>query len=252
MASATGIPPNAAAAHGQSEEEPLLGRRGDASQAEGQPLHYNLWIGTAPIAQAGIWILAAVVWGAILSHKLIFFSAHPLLNSAGFLLAIQAALVLQPTHTPEQKRAGTLAHFLFHVFGATALTAGLMIIEINKAGPGHEHFASAHARLGLLFYVLVYIQAIVGFTQYYTPDLYGSVDKAKSIYKYHRVAGYLIATVGLATISASSWTTYSLNVLHIKHWAVIVASVLVLVGVVPRIRLSKLGLKKEDGTVLLS
>jgi hypothetical protein len=45
MASATGIPPNAAAARGQSEEEPLLGRRGDASQTEGQPLYYNLWIG---------------------------------------------------------------------------------------------------------------------------------------------------------------------------------------------------------------
>ena len=45
MASATGIPPNVAAARGQSEEEPLLGRRGDASQPEGQPLYHNLWIG---------------------------------------------------------------------------------------------------------------------------------------------------------------------------------------------------------------
>ncbi|KAF1945676.1 hypothetical protein EJ02DRAFT_451386 [Clathrospora elynae] len=251
MASATGIPPNAAAAHGQSEEEPLLGRRGDASQMHGQPLYYNLWIGTAPISQAGIWILAAIVWGAILSKKLIFFSAHPLLNSAGFLLAIQAALILQPTHTPEQKRAGTLAHFLFHVFGTTALTAGLIIIEMNKAGPGHEHFESAHARLGLTFYILVYIQAIVGFTQYYVPSLYGGVDNAKSVYKYHRVAGYVIAMLGLATICAATWTTYSLNVAHIQHWAVIVASVLVLVGIVPRIRLSKFGLKKEEGTVRL-
>lgn len=45
MASATGIP-NAATARGQSEEEPLLGRRGDASQTEGHALWYNLWIGT--------------------------------------------------------------------------------------------------------------------------------------------------------------------------------------------------------------
>jgi hypothetical protein len=95
MASATGIP--ATAARGQSEEEPLLGGRGDASQVEGESLSYNLWIGmylsesrggraganvcgclgTAPIAQAGIWILAAIVWGAIFSKKLIFFSAHP-------------------------------------------------------------------------------------------------------------------------------------------------------------------------------
>ncbi|KAF2031036.1 hypothetical protein EK21DRAFT_99979 [Setomelanomma holmii] len=251
MASATGIPPNAAAARGQSEEEPLLGNRGDASQTEGQSLVYNLWIGTAPIAQAGIWILAAIVWGAILSKKLIFFSAHPLLNSAGFLLAIQAALILQPIHTPEQKRAGTLAHFLFHLGGTSALTAGLVIIELNKAGPGHEHFTSPHAILGLTFYILVYIQSFIGFTQYYVPQLYGSVDNAKSLYKYHRVAGYVIATLGLATICAASWTTYSLNVAHIQHWAVIVASVLVLVGVVPRIRVSKFGLKKEGGEVRL-
>lgn len=45
MASATGIPTNATAARGQSEEEPLLGQRGDASQPEGQPLYHNLWIG---------------------------------------------------------------------------------------------------------------------------------------------------------------------------------------------------------------
>ncbi|RYN37579.1 hypothetical protein AA0119_g11848 [Alternaria tenuissima] len=251
MASATGIPPNVAAARGQSEEEPLLGRRGDASQPHGQPLYHNLWIGTAPIAQAGIWILAAIIWGAIFSNKLIFFSAHPLLNSAGFLLAIQAALVLQPTHTPEQKRSGTIAHFLFHAVGASALTAGLIIIEMNKAGPGHEHFESAHARLGLTFYILVYIQAIVGFTQYYVPQLYGSVDNAKSVYKYHRMAGYIIAVLGLATICAATWTTYNLNVGGIQHWAVIVASVLVLVGVVPRIRLSKFGIKTEEGEVRL-
>lgn len=250
MASATGIP-NATAIRGASEEEPLLGSRGDASQVEGQPLYENLWIGTAPIAQAGIWILAAIVWGAILSHKLIFFSAHPLLNSAGFLLAIQAALIVQPTHTREQKRAGTLVHFALHAVGATALTAGLIIIEMNKAGPGHEHFESPHARLGLAFYVLVYIQALVGFTQYYVPGLYGGVDNAKSIYKYHRMAGYLIAVLGLATICAASWTTYSLNVAHIQHWAVIVASVLVLVGVVPRIRLTKFGLRRAEGNLRL-
>lgn len=135
--------------------------------------------------------------------------------------------------------------------GATALTAGLIIIELNKAGPGHEHFASAHARLGLIFYISVYLQALVGFTQYFTPSLYGGVENAKSIYKYHRAAGYLIATLGLATICAASWTTYSLNVAHLQHWAVIVASVLVLVGVLPRVKLSKFGLRKDVGRVRL-
>ncbi|KAK7179523.1 hypothetical protein DPSP01_011959 [Paraphaeosphaeria sporulosa] len=251
MASATGIP-DLNAARGAGEDEPLLGRRGDAAQVEGETIWKNLWLGTAPLAQAGIFILAAIIWGAILSHDLIFFSAHPLLNSAGLLLATQAALILQPTHSPGQKRTGTLIHALFHLFGLAALLAGLVVIEINKAGPGHEHFASPHAILGLTFYIAIFLQALVGFTQYYTPSLYGGVDQAKAIYKYHRVSGYVIATLGLATVCASSWTTYSLGVAHIQHWAVIVASVLVLLGVVPRIKLSKLGLKRSGGEIRLS
>lgn len=62
MASATsgttGGGGGAARQRGHSEEEPLLGGQGDASQAEGERLVNNLWIGTAPIAQAGIWIVS--------------------------------------------------------------------------------------------------------------------------------------------------------------------------------------------------
>lgn len=245
MASATGIPDGINGVRGASEDEPLLGQRGDASQMAGQPIYLNLWLGTAPLAQAGIWILAAIIWGAIFSHDLIFFSAHPLLNSAGLLLATQAILVLQPTHTAPQKRAGTTLHFLSNLLGVSSLTAGLVIIEINKAGPGHEHFASPHAILGLVFYVFIFLQALVGFTQYYTPSLYGGVDSAKKVWKYHRASGYVVLGLGLATVCASSWTTYNVFVLGVQHWAVIVASVLVLLGVLPRVRLGKFGFGQE-------
>jgi hypothetical protein len=59
------------------------------------------------------------------------------------------------------------------------------------------------------------------------------------------MAGYTIAVLGLATICAATWTDYNLNLGHIQHWAVIVASVLVLAGVVPRIRLAKFGIQRE-------
>jgi hypothetical protein len=78
MASATGIPDQA-----PTEQEPLLGRAGDASQKEGKSIIFNLFmgqssvsleivlstsagleanlecqhIGTAVLAQAGIWIV---------------------------------------------------------------------------------------------------------------------------------------------------------------------------------------------------
>lgn len=49
-------------------------------------------------------MIAVTVWVAVFKHDLIVFSAHPLLNSAGVAFAVQGMLVLQPTHTPEQKR----------------------------------------------------------------------------------------------------------------------------------------------------
>ncbi|KAK8205825.1 eukaryotic cytochrome b561-domain-containing protein [Phyllosticta capitalensis] len=243
MASATGIPQtNPSSMDRIGEDEPLLGRAGDASQQQGKPLPWNLVLGTGTVAQAGIWILTAIVWSAIFSHDLILFSAHPLLNSAGILLLTQGILILQPTHTAQQKRHGTYVHFGFNQLGVIALIAGLIVIEINKARGGLDHFESTHAVLGIITYVLIIIQAIVGFTQYFTPGLWGSVDSAKKIYKYHRMSGYLVLVLALATVAAATQTGYNLFVLHIQLWAVLVAAILTLIGVFPRIKKQKLGL----------
>lgn len=52
MASATGIPETRsgdATNHGRGEQEPLLGRAGDASQQEDQGLQFNFVIGELPL-----------------------------------------------------------------------------------------------------------------------------------------------------------------------------------------------------------
>lgn len=82
----------------------------------------------------------------------------------------------------------------------------------------------------------------MGFTQYFVPSLYGSVDKAKSIYKWHRISGYLVMVLMLATVAAATQTDYNKNILHIKLWAILLTAVLILVGVLPRIKKQKLGL----------
>lgn len=46
MSSATGLPQENPAAEGRGEDEPLLGRSGDASQQDGIGLQYNLVLGT--------------------------------------------------------------------------------------------------------------------------------------------------------------------------------------------------------------
>lgn len=168
--------------------------------------------------------------------------SRQLLNSAGLLLTTQAILVLQPTHAPKQKHLGTNIHAVLNGTSVLSLLAGLVVIEYNKISHAGAHFESPHAILGLITYLLFAIQAAVGITQYYTPKLYGSVDNAKAVYKYHRMSGYVLLVLSFATVAAATQTAFNLNVLHIKLWAVIVASVLTLVGVLPRIKKGKLGL----------
>ena len=45
MASATGIPEQTTAAEGRGEDEPLLGRAGDASQQDGKGIQFNFVLG---------------------------------------------------------------------------------------------------------------------------------------------------------------------------------------------------------------
>ncbi|MCJ1224957.1 hypothetical protein MMC12_001604 [Toensbergia leucococca] len=223
------------------EDEPLLGRAGDASQQDGQGIQFNFFLGTAIVAQAGIWILAATVWASVFLHDVILFSAHPLLNSAGILLTTQAILVLQPTHSPKQKHQGTNIHAVLNITSILTLIAGLVVIEYNKISHGGTHFVSPHAILGLITYIFFIIQALVGITQYYLPIVYGGEDNAKAIWKYHRMGGYVILILSFATVAAATATDFNKNVLHIQLWAVIVAAIITLAGVLPRIKKQKLG-----------
>jgi hypothetical protein len=56
---------------------------------------------------------------------------------------------------------------------------------------------------------------------YFVPRLYGSVDKAKSFYKWHRISGYIVLTLMLATVCAATATDYNKTTLHIRLWAVL-------------------------------
>ncbi|KAI5248816.1 hypothetical protein E4T43_01133 [Aureobasidium subglaciale] len=226
---------------GMGEQQPLLGRAGDAAQQDGLPLYHNLVIGTGVIAQAGSWILVAIVWGAVFSNPVILFSAHPLLNSAAVLLFTQGVLILQPTHTAKQKKQGTWAHAGLNDLALSCGIAGLVVIEYNKIAHNGTHFVSPHAILGLITYILILIQGLVGFTQYFVPQIYGGEENAKKLYKYHRVSGYFIFLVLLATVAAATQTDYNKNVLKIQLWAVLVAIAITLIGVLPRVKKQKFG-----------
>ncbi|KAJ5436454.1 Cytochrome b561 eukaryote [Penicillium cf. griseofulvum] len=240
MASATGIPqihPDTI----PQDDEPLLGRPGDVTQRSDENIYRNLFTGTASVAQAGIWILAALVWQGILAQPLSFFTPHPLLGISALLLQVQAALILQPTATPQQKRTGTRIHYSLQLLSVVLFVSAFVIIEINKGS--HPHFVSPHGILGLVTYITIVLQAVVGVIQYFLPvTVLGSVDAGKRIYKYHRQSGYVLLLLEMATVVAATQTDYNLMAIHISLWGVLVSVVLILAGVGARIKKHKLGL----------
>ncbi|KAL6908382.1 eukaryotic cytochrome b561 domain-containing protein [Trichoderma evansii] len=247
MASATGIPetrPSDTEETGLTsrETEPLLGRAGDAAQEEGKSALNNLVLGTGIIAQIGIWLLIVLIWASVFTKPLILFSGHPLAQSFAVLVLVQSILSLQPTHTLEQKRLGQRIHALLNLVAFLSLVAGVTIIEYNKVKNNNPHFHSVHAYLGVITTVILLLQYLVGFTMLVTPKLYGGEENAKAIWKYHRFSGYFVLLLLLATINSATATDYNKNVLKLKLWATLVLSILVVIGIYPRIQKQKLGL----------
>lgn len=80
------------------------------------------------------------------------------------------------------------------------------------------------------------------------PALYGGEQNAKSVWKYHRWSGYIVFVLLLATVISAVDTDFNRNVLKLKLWAVLLLSVLTLIGVVPRIQKQKLGFKAPVST----
>ncbi|KAK1772593.1 eukaryotic cytochrome b561-domain-containing protein [Phialemonium atrogriseum] len=248
MASATGIPQRIPDADtGAAETEPLLGRAGDAAQKQGAPLISNLWLGTGWIAQAGALLLLAVVWaGVFLNPLLPLVSPHPLLQSLGVFTITQAILILQPTRTAEGKLVGARAHAALNLVSFLLLASGIAVIETNKGTDRAAHFHSPHAYLGVVTGALLLLQYLFGFLIWAVPAVLGGDAAARSLWRYHRWSGYAVYLLLLATVATATRTPYSENVLGIKLWSVLVASALVVVGVFPRISVTKLGLRRSQ------
>lgn len=96
--------------------------------------------------------------------------------------------------------------------------------------------------MGLITYILIITQALVGIAQFWIPQwVFGSVENGKKIYKYHRISGYVLLVLELATVSAATQTTYNVAVFNIALWAILVSSVVLLLGIGARIKTSKFG-----------
>jgi hypothetical protein len=83
-----------------------------------------------------------------------------LLNSAALILCTNSVLLLQPTHTAEQKYNGAITHGILNGAALASFTTAVTIIFVNKNLHDAAHFTTAHGRIGLTVYILLLIQVI--------------------------------------------------------------------------------------------
>ncbi|KAK3948844.1 eukaryotic cytochrome b561-domain-containing protein [Pseudoneurospora amorphoporcata] len=229
-----------------TESEPLLGRPGDAIQKPDAPMFLNLVLGTAWLSQLGALLLLVTTWSAVFLHKLgVLISPHPLLQSLGTFLLIQAILILQPTSTPAAKRTGQRIHASLHLLSFLSFISGITVIETNKHVNHNAHLHSLHGYLGVITGTLLFAQYMFGIGIWLVPGIFGGEEKAKALWKYHRYGGYLLLVLVLATIGAAADTDYSKGVLKIEGWTFGLGIALVVVGVFPRVQLRKLGIDRS-------
>ena len=143
--------------------------------------------------------------------------------------------------TPQQKLLGTRIHYGIQAVSVLGFIGAFIVIEVNKGDDAR--LTSAHGIMGLDTYILILLQAIGGLVQYFFPRLVlGNVARGKAMYKYHRMVGYILMTLELATVAAATQTTFNLSVLAIPLWAVLLAAVLIIAGLGARAKKQKLGL----------
>jgi hypothetical protein len=74
---------------------------------------------------------------------------------------------------------------------------------------------------------------------FYFPQVFGSVAKGKAVWKYHRASGYVVWSLVLVNCVLGTQSDWFQGVWNIT-WVWVTFAVLAFLGVVSRIRLSKM------------
>ncbi|GAA5927903.1 hypothetical protein JCM10213_000922 [Rhodosporidiobolus nylandii] len=205
--------------------------------------------GTALFAQLGLVVATAVLWRALWVHPAGLFTYHPSFQSLAVLGFFEGVLLLQPQPASiAVKRKGLLLHQVFQFTSLALIVAGAAFIVYNKAIRGAKHITTWHARFGVATLVLILLQIAFGAVVVFAPlqRLVGGESKAKSLWKYHRISGYLTLALLIVTpllALASDWVR--LNTDKWERWTIGTGLVVAGVGALTRIQTSKLGLKRN-------
>lgn len=202
----------------------------------------------ALVVQAGLLVLLISIFFGLFTHPVIFFFVgHPILNSLGLVFLAQALLITQPAPlSGEHKTVGGQVHGVLNTTSVILFLGGFSFIFYNKHIHKASHITTWHAVFGITTYTTLALVLVVGVAQFWAPiTVFGSIDRAKSVYKYHRIAGYFTLGLISCTILLALDSDYNNNVLHIPYWSVVPAVAAIFGGLISGLRLEKLGLSSS-------
>ncbi|KAL7420796.1 hypothetical protein Q5752_004749 [Cryptotrichosporon argae] len=165
----------------------------------------------------GLALFVPLTWSLVLTGNLRamgWFAPHPPLQSLALAFFVLGVTPLQPpppagglTAPTRAARLRTHQTLLLGV-AVPALALGTASMWWNKHVHGAHHFTTWHAKFGLASVAWVVVQAGIGAASVWCGGkAFGGGDKAKRVYKYHRISGYALIT--LFTITAFLAGAYS-------------------------------------------
>jgi cytochrome b561 len=97
-------------------------------------------------------------------------------------------------------------------------------------------------------FIYLALQLVFGITIAFLPKIYGSIEKAKNLWKYHRVFGYILLALVWTTAQFGIRADYMYTNLYSPHliWLHWVSLFLVVGGVIGRIRFAKWGINNNS------
>jgi len=202
------------------------------------PTAFNMSFVFSLLVSFGALLFTGTVWYITSSADYLFFVWHPTLMSTVLLMATQGILVLQKAESRQEKDAGLNFHKLMQSVSFLSVIGGFYVIYTFKKEGGSEHFYSPHGKSGLMTFLLILVQAIAGSTLVNFPGVVGGAAKARALYKYHRFSGYVVLFfIWLTALGGTQadWTKAQFD--HLWVW--LAAAGMVFVGIVGRVKSSK-------------
>lgn len=134
--------------------------------------------------------------------------------------------------------------FVMFILAFPAILLGTSGIVYNKWLHKSPHMTTWHGTFGFMSVVWLIFQVMIGGgSVWFNGSVFGGGAKAKAVWKYHRLSGYILLPLLLFTAHLggawSAWMTEQTS--HVTRFiAYTIAPVLVVGSVYARIRLSKM------------